>query len=89
MAKPKWKINNIAPQMKYTDSSGNEKGKIYAGLMDVNNKYDELLWFTEEKDLEYICKALDFYETYKPLFDELKTDLKYVLKIMENMENED
>lgn len=88
MAKPNWKINKIARMMECTMTEFNppRKTKVYAGLYDVNNKHDDLLWFTHEEDLEYICEALNFYETYRPLFKELKEDLKCVLNHLEETE---
>ncbi len=84
MAKPNWKINTIAPMHDYTNKSCNEKGKIPQGLYDVNNRHDDHLWFTSEKDLEYICKALNFYEIYKPLLSELEGDLKKILEYIDD-----
>lgn len=83
MAKPNWKINTIAPKANYEVPQANKKGQIPQGLMDVNNNHDDLLWFTHKEDLEYICKALNFYEFYKPLLEELKVDLKYLLENIE------
>ena len=90
MAKPNWKINNIARMMECTQTEYKtpKKTKVYAGLMDVNNNHDDLLWFTHEEDLEYICKALNFYETYKPLLDELEDNLRGILKHMESIEED-
>lgn len=74
MAKPKWIINDVAP----TRHCKNEI--ICCGLIDVHNSHDDTLWFSKKEDLEYICKALNFYETYKPLLDDLELNLESILK---------
>lgn len=73
---PNWEMNTIAPLRACKDNI------LCCGLSDANHR-DGLLWFSRKEDIEYICKALNFYETYEPIFDEFLVmvhDLEQVLK---------
>ena len=73
---PNWEMNTIAPLRVCKDKI------LCCGLSDTNHR-DGLLWFSKKEDIEYICKALNFYETYEPIFDEFLVmvhDLEQVLK---------
>ena len=62
---------------------------ICAGVHDVNNRDNEVRWFTNELDINYICKALNFYETYEPLLHILKSFCKDIVETMEDFEKDE
>ena len=74
MAKPNWIINDVAPLRHCKDKI------LTCGLIDVANNHDDTLWFSDKDNLEYICKALNFYETYAPLLEDLEENLEFILK---------
>jgi len=67
-----WKQNNIAPVKHCKDEIK------CCGLTDTKHK-DRLLWFSNDKDLEYICEALNFYDTYQPIFEFLREQCERML----------
>lgn len=68
-----WRINDAASKEAVNEVT-------YAGLRNPANGGN--LWFSEKEDLEFICNALNFYQTYKPLMDELKENMESLLDIL-------